>query len=569
MNFLKKGYIYIIIWLIINLLQAYFTELGNDEAYYWMFSKHLDWGYYDHPPMTPFLIHLGYSLIPNELGVRLFIVLIATVTQFFLWKITNPKDPHLYFSIVFSSFLVHIGGFFAAPDISLMFFTTLFIYLYKRYEANDDLVAKGAALKYAFLLGIVLAGMAYSKYHGAIIVTGILISHLALLKRTSFWFIVITATILFLPHFYWLYQHNFAPFIFHWRDRSPQIYRWTYFLEYIGGQLLILGPLTSLIVVRAIYAYRPTDRFSRSMWGAMLFVFSFFLLNSLRAPVEANWTATGFIPLFYIAYHAFEKQVHLQKYLYRLAVPSILLLLIFRIFLAYNFLPFLKLERNEFHGWKDWAKKIEQVAGDRPVLSINSYQNASKYEFYTGKPAFSFNIPNYHGNQYDFWYDLEENIQDKNVLTLTPYLYGGKEPDSLIISDKWVEKYVETANFHSYSRIKIDILDKNNGEWKSDDSLNLRLRLSNPTDKKITVDPKIANVYFQYNFFHYTQQLAEEHLDNDILPLKFELNPHESMETSISIKTPKFVGKLRFRPSLFVVGFPAGNNSPYYSVKLY
>lgn len=32
------------IWWILNLLQAAFTELAHDEAYYFMFSQHLDWG---------------------------------------------------------------------------------------------------------------------------------------------------------------------------------------------------------------------------------------------------------------------------------------------------------------------------------------------------------------------------------------------------------------------------------------------------------------------------------------------------------------------------------------------
>ena len=36
---------------ILNLLQAGFTTLNNDEAYYWMYSKFLAWGYFDHPPM--------------------------------------------------------------------------------------------------------------------------------------------------------------------------------------------------------------------------------------------------------------------------------------------------------------------------------------------------------------------------------------------------------------------------------------------------------------------------------------------------------------------------------------
>jgi 4-amino-4-deoxy-L-arabinose transferase-like glycosyltransferase len=58
-------------WFFIGLIQAYATELLDDEAYYWVFSRFLDWGYFDHPPMTGLLIKAGYRIFQNELGVRL------------------------------------------------------------------------------------------------------------------------------------------------------------------------------------------------------------------------------------------------------------------------------------------------------------------------------------------------------------------------------------------------------------------------------------------------------------------------------------------------------------------
>ncbi len=47
---------------VISLFQAGFTELMDDEAYYWVYSRHLDWGYFDHPPMVALLIKMGYGL---------------------------------------------------------------------------------------------------------------------------------------------------------------------------------------------------------------------------------------------------------------------------------------------------------------------------------------------------------------------------------------------------------------------------------------------------------------------------------------------------------------------------
>src|ERR1700687_1760872 len=43
----------------LRLIAAALTPLTFDEAYYWMWSKHLAFGYYDHPPMVAAVIRLG------------------------------------------------------------------------------------------------------------------------------------------------------------------------------------------------------------------------------------------------------------------------------------------------------------------------------------------------------------------------------------------------------------------------------------------------------------------------------------------------------------------------------
>jgi 4-amino-4-deoxy-L-arabinose transferase-like glycosyltransferase len=62
----------------LRLAAAAWTPLTFDEAYYWMWSKHLAGGYYDHPPMVAVVIRLGTMIAGDtELGVRLVSVLLA------------------------------------------------------------------------------------------------------------------------------------------------------------------------------------------------------------------------------------------------------------------------------------------------------------------------------------------------------------------------------------------------------------------------------------------------------------------------------------------------------------
>src|ERR1700716_4714146 len=62
----------------LRLAAAAWTPLTFDEAYYWMWSKHLAGGYYDHPPGVAVVIRLGTMIAGDtELGVRLGSVLLA------------------------------------------------------------------------------------------------------------------------------------------------------------------------------------------------------------------------------------------------------------------------------------------------------------------------------------------------------------------------------------------------------------------------------------------------------------------------------------------------------------
>src|SRR5580693_9141293 len=63
---------------VLRLVAAAWTPLTFDEAYYWMWSKHLAGGYYDHPPMVALVIRLGTMIAGDtEFGVRLVSILLA------------------------------------------------------------------------------------------------------------------------------------------------------------------------------------------------------------------------------------------------------------------------------------------------------------------------------------------------------------------------------------------------------------------------------------------------------------------------------------------------------------
>src|SRR6476660_7827674 len=74
----------------LRLLAAAWTPITFDEAYYWMWSKHLAGGYYDHPPMVAVVIRLGTLIAGDtELGVRLFSILLALPMSWAVYRATE------------------------------------------------------------------------------------------------------------------------------------------------------------------------------------------------------------------------------------------------------------------------------------------------------------------------------------------------------------------------------------------------------------------------------------------------------------------------------------------------
>src|SRR5258708_38574396 len=65
-------------------------ELIPEEAYYWNYSRHLDIGYLDHPPMVAWLIRLGTLLFGDtEFGVRFGPLCCGTVSSCFIYRLTR------------------------------------------------------------------------------------------------------------------------------------------------------------------------------------------------------------------------------------------------------------------------------------------------------------------------------------------------------------------------------------------------------------------------------------------------------------------------------------------------
>jgi hypothetical protein len=430
---------------LINFLQSANTVLLNDEAYYWVYSRFLDWGYFDHPPMIAVLIKAGYALFHNELGVRFFIVLLNTFTLLCIYKLLPRPNSKLFYGLVFSMALLQVGGFIAVPDIPLIFFTALFFLVYKHF-------AQKATWANTILLGVVMACMFYSKYHAVLIVLFTLFSNVSLFKNYKAYVSVLIAAILFTPHLMWQYQHGFPSVQYHLYERNETSYRFSYTWEYIAGQLLLAGPLAGWLLFWASAKYKPTDHLERALKFCFAGIYIFFLITSYKGRVEANWTVPALIPLIILSHQYLSRKQKLQNILFVLAPITLVLVFALRFYLASDNKFIKTINTNEFEQNKTWAKQVQSLSGYLPVVFINTYQKPSKLWFYGGTPSFSLNTPSYRRNNYNYW-PVEKSFQGKTVYAMSGLYVPGFNDSISTKAGMLYGKKVDS--FYSFSGVQI------------------------------------------------------------------------------------------------------------------
>jgi hypothetical protein len=553
--FTKNQYKYGVfaLWAILAVLQASFTELMDDEAYYWVYSNHLDWGYFDHPPMIALLIKLGYALFHNELGVRLGMVVLNVLTLILVDRLIPQKNNLVFYLILAGMGAMQLGGILAVPDIPLIFFATLYFYIYRKFLESQS-------WKNTLLLAISMALMFYSKYHGVLLVFFTVLSNLHLLKVYRFYVAVLITSALFFPHLYWQYTHGFPSLQYHLVERNASAYDISFTLDYVAGQILMFGPLIGWLLL--YYAFRTPvkDSFERALKFSLIGVLAFFLVSTFKGRVEANWTVMVFAPLLILAHQGMVRQGFSTLILRKTWWASLLLVLVVRVYMVWDFAPGVEI-RPEIHHNRTWTAALAEKAAGRPVVFVNSYQAPSKYMFYTGGVSYSLNSAWARRSQYNYW-RTEEGMWGKEVLLATGYreLIAPAGRDSLLRTQGTVYFRPESP-YYSYQLIQFMPAVKE-FTLHPGDTLALKLGVMNGYSAPVQTDPAntplVAYVYWNDEGMHKVERSA--------LPLTTALQQDSVV---IPVVAPAEKGAYKLKVTLPVpAGLEPSGNSPLIHLKV-
>ena len=337
---------------------------------------------------------LSSIFFSGTLGVRFFTIIASCLSLWVMWEIADQvrndsmkKSPLLFFVLAFSIVMFNIYGFVTTPDASLILFSALFLLVYQRYLVDKS-------WKNALLMGLTMALMVYSKYHAFLFLGLIVLSNLKLLKDGKLWTACLLALALLMPHILWQVNNDFPSFKYHFVGRN-EAFRWSYFLEYLPNQLLIFNPFTFGAVV---YVLIKKILFERGLKFILIGFFFFFWLMAFRGHVEPHWTIVCVIPMVVLVYRKALVDAKLRKYIQRFVLPSLALVLAFRIVLLTPLAS-----RFGFSDKEDYYKAIGTAAGDCPVVFQGSFQRPALYHYFTGKESSTLKCFYDRKTQFDLW----------------------------------------------------------------------------------------------------------------------------------------------------------------------
>jgi len=385
------------------------------ESYYWEWSKHLAFGYFDHPPMIAYVIWLfttigGNSVFFIKLGA--FLLNVGSTGMFFLLasKMFSKRTALLATAVLQVLPFFFASGLLATPDAPLVFFWMSTLYCsYQAIQTNR--------LAHWLQAGLALGLALMSKYHAVLLIPAIFLFLLSTEKNRRKLFTpapyiaLLLALFIFLPNLWWNLTHKLTTIHFLLVERNagpPPLAGGV--LWFIGGILLMLSPFFAVFVAGLVprmlgKALHETDDRYLFLLTTGLFPVAFFGVLSPLLHVGGHWPAVGYPTLSpAVAAYVFEgcEKSRLPRsmrfFTISIGFSAALLILASVLPVVANFIPRtlqvgdrtietgISRLQTELFGWQELSQHILETTADMPrpaqtFVIADQYRLASMMRF--------------------------------------------------------------------------------------------------------------------------------------------------------------------------------------------
>lgn len=472
---------------------AVLLPLSGDEAYHWEWSRHPAWGYYDHPPMTAFVIKATTLLASpdSELGVRLGAILLLAGVSVILYLFSrriasdsggNAEDAERagWMAGLLALMVPLFAGLgvYMSTDPAVVFFCSLSLYCV--YMA----ATRGGWLRW-MLAGFAIGCMMLSKFLGVFTLGGMMLFML-LSRDDRRWFsrpqpyiAALVALMVVAPFIAWNHANDWATFKFNLVTRQAEnAFNLKHFPEFVLSQLFAVSPLVFVLGLAGLYRAFKMWRAEKGrevlyLLCTALVPLSYFVFTSLRRRVGLHWPACGWIPVMAIVPFLYARGKFSLLWMRLMLWSCIALTFIVHVAANIPSSALRKMEskfngtenggsvfEDERYGWREAGMWVEQARdwivkdqGNKPrgvFLMSGQYGVSAALAFYMpGQPhVHLWSVRRTHGENYRFWDDYASlHLQDavyfakteKKALEARPVLqkhftYVG-EPEKLTIEE--------------------------------------------------------------------------------------------------------------------------------------
>jgi 4-amino-4-deoxy-L-arabinose transferase-like glycosyltransferase len=375
--------------------------LAADEAYYWIWSRNLALGYFDHPPMVALLIRASTAVFgDSEFGIRWLSVLLGALASLGVWRLIfrltdDGRAALAGAALVQGTLFLGAGSMLVTPDTPLVLFWTLALLALVelwRTGRGECWLAAGFAIGLAFI----------SKYTAVFLGLGVLV-WLAAVPDLRRWFVSpwtygggALCLAVMAPTIWWNVSAGGASLTKQFGRAVPQAFDPRFVPEFLVGQAALLTPLIGLLVLWGLWVVTRDAVRQRSPGEVMLAattlpLVAYLVWYGLFDRVQGNWTACLLPASIAAAVIGAMKlpawrpaKLVLAASMRAGVVVGVALGLFVTAHAVLRIVPMAADPTSQLFGWADVAAKVEKTATEQGVVAIGvgSYTLNAQLRYY-------------------------------------------------------------------------------------------------------------------------------------------------------------------------------------------
>jgi hypothetical protein len=411
---LKSAFRFVLLaTLAIKFILAYVLPMSGDEAYFIVWARHPDFGYYDHPPMVGWLLQLLLYFGSSEVLLRLPAILLSTLVGIGIYQLLKPHDEAKAALVA----ILYLVSPLNVLNVLITNDTPLILFAFLSAAALFNALPRNSPVWYA-LSGAML-GMAFlSKYFAALLGLGYLaywIYSARSRQRTQGFLLLFLAALPFvLLNLYWNYTHCWDNILFNLYNRNEgEQFSPGKVAIFLGTQVYLMTPPVLYYLFKHRAEFRQKIKRGHFRLFAYLFLLPMaaFTLLSLKKTIGLHWVL-AFYPFLYLLLHLFLSREELFKtlkfmawfsaaHLAAIAVISALPMETWKQHKLYDGIVFM-LENDAI------ADKIRPYEQQQFLLASDGYTPAAIISYHYGKNFFVFGEGSHYARQDDIVTDFRQ-----------------------------------------------------------------------------------------------------------------------------------------------------------------